>query len=297
MTVRYWPLPRGHIITSPFGDRPGGHHWGTDFGWPGGSAGLAVYAVQGGFVDRVGPASGFGQWLCIDHPEADGAGYSVYGHIIPEVRLHQRVEAGQRIARINPDPASNGGVAPHLHLEVHRYLWSPPGLDRLDPVPWLEGARYPDEPGTEPMRPVTGNAVWLADVLRGAGLTVIEHDGWRTRGHAVFRDIRGIICHHTAGGGRNDWRIVQYGRPDLPGPLAQLVLEKDGTFRVIAAGVCWHAGRGSWPGWPTDNANFHTIGIEAVSRGDGTDWTPTQLDTYRRGCAAILAHLGRRATP
>lgn len=138
--------------------------------------------------------------------------------------------------------------------------------------------------------------VWLADVLRAEGLKVIEHDGWRDRGHGDFGDIRGVLCHHTAGGGPNDWRIVEFGRPDLDGPLAQLVLEKDGSYRVIAAGVCWHAGRGDWPGWPTDNANFHTIGIEAVSRGDGTDWTAPQIDAYKRGCAAILRHIGRDAS-
>lgn len=137
--------------------------------------------------------------------------------------------------------------------------------------------------------------LWLADVLRAEGLKVVEHDGWRDRGHGDFRDIRGVLCHHTAGGGLNDWRIVQNGRPDLEGPLAQLVLERDGTYRVIAAGVCWHAGRGSHPGWPTDNANWHVIGIEAVSRGDGSDWTPVQLDAYRRGCAAILRKIGRSA--
>lgn len=141
----------------------------------------------------------------------------------------------------------------------------------------------------------SGDPIWLADVLRDAGLTVIEHEGWRDRGHGDFADIRGVLCHHTAGGGTNDWRIVQYGRADLPGPLAQLVLERDGTYRVIAAGVCWHAGRGSWPGWPTNNANYHVIGIEAVSRGYGDDWTDVQLDAYKRGVAAILRRIGRSA--
>lgn len=142
----------------------------------------------------------------------------------------------------------------------------------------------------------TGDPVWLADVLRAEGLKVIEHDGWRGRGHGDFADIRGVICHHTAGGGTNDWVIVQNGRSDLPGPLAQLVLERDGTFRVIAAGVCWHAGRGSWAGWPTNNANYHTIGIEAVNSGTGSqDWPAVQLDAYKRGCAAILRRIGRGA--
>lgn len=141
----------------------------------------------------------------------------------------------------------------------------------------------------------TGDPIWLADVLRAEGLKVIEHDGWQNRGHGDFKDIRGCLIHHTAGGGANDWRIVQNGRPDLPGPLAQLVLERDGTYRVIAAGVCWHAGRGSWPGWPTNNANFHTIGIEAVNDGRGQPWPDVQLDAYVRGCAAIMRKIGRRA--
>lgn len=140
-----------------------------------------------------------------------------------------------------------------------------------------------------------GDPIWLAEVIAAAGLPLIEHDGWRERGHGDFGLILGVLCHHTAGGGSNDWRIVQNGRPDLAGPLAQIVLERDGTVRLIAVGVCWHAGRGRWPGWPTDNANFHTIGVEAVSRGDGSDWTPVQLRNYRILCAAILNALGRSA--
>ena len=43
---------------------------------------------------------------------------------------------------------------------------------------------------------------------------------------------------------------------------------------------------GSWPGLPTNNANYHTIGIEAVSDGQ-SPWTQEQLDAYYRICAAI----------
>lgn len=141
----------------------------------------------------------------------------------------------------------------------------------------------------------TGDPVWLADVLRDEGLQVIEHPGWRDRGHGDFADLRGVLCHHTAGGGPNDWQIVQNGRPGLDGPLAQLVLERDGAYRVIAAGVCWHAGRGSHPGWPTNNANYHVIGIEAVNNGVGQAWPAVQLDAYKRGAAAILRRIGRDA--
>lgn len=145
MAPKYWPLERGHIVTSRFGDRWGGVHWGVDFGREGGSAGMAVYAVQGGTVTAAGPASGFGRWVVVDHPAADGGGTTVYGHVVPEVQVGQRVEAGQRIAHIDPSSATNGGVAPHLHLEWHRYVWSPPGPHRLDPLPLLDGALYPGE--------------------------------------------------------------------------------------------------------------------------------------------------------
>lgn len=165
MAPKYWPLERGHMVTSGFGPRWGTMHFGTDFGREGGSGGMAVHAVQGGSVTHVGPASGFGQWVVLDHPTADGSGTTVYGHIIPEVHLGQRVEAGQRIAHINPDSNTNGGVAPHLHLEWHRYVWSPPGPNRLDPLPLLEGALYPGE--TPPPAPTGGgmDAEALAEAM------------------------------------------------------------------------------------------------------------------------------------
>lgn len=129
----YYPLTRGFVVTSPFGNRDGVFHWGTDFGREGGSGGNAVHAVRRGTVVMVGPAQGFGSWVVVDSPDG---GTHVYGHVVPEVQQNQFVEAGQRIAHINPDSNTNGGVAPHLHLEWHRFVWVPPGPDRLDP--WVE---------------------------------------------------------------------------------------------------------------------------------------------------------------
>lgn len=142
---RFWPMERGLVVTSGFQTPGRPDHWGIDIGWDGGSAGLPVYAAQGGTV-TAGPASGFGWWVLVDHPTEDGGGLTVYGHIIPEVLTGARVEAGARIAHINPNPSTNGGVAPHLHFEVHRWQWSWPGPDRLDPLAWLAGAGYPGEP-------------------------------------------------------------------------------------------------------------------------------------------------------
>lgn len=152
MGTRFWPLGAERVITSGFGPRWGGTHWGTDFGRDGGSGGMPVYAAQAGRVVMRGPATGFGQWVVLDHPTEAGSGTTVYGHVIPEVAIGQTVAAGQRIAHINPDPNTNGGVAPHLHFEVHRSVWVPPGPDRLDPLPWLAGAAEPESPtGGGPM--------------------------------------------------------------------------------------------------------------------------------------------------
>ncbi|MDB4923125.1 MAG: peptidoglycan-binding protein [Mucilaginibacter sp.] len=85
------------------------------------------------------------------------------------------------------------------------------------------------------------------------------------------------------------------GRPDLSGPLSQLGLGRDGTYYIIAAGKCNHAGGGKWQGIATGNSNF--IGIEAENTGgrDDTPWPTIQVDAYHRGVAAILKHIGKGA--
>lgn len=144
--------------------------------------------------------------------------------------------------------------------------------------------------------------VWLPQVLKTAGLKVAVVPGWETRGTRDVGTILGIICHHTAGaktGNMPTLGVLVKGRPGergvepLPGPLSQLGLGRDGTFYVIAAGRCNHAGAGSWKGAVNGNSNF--IGIEAENTGGANDfpWPDVQLDAYHRGVAAILAHLGR----
>ncbi|TQM29872.1 N-acetylmuramoyl-L-alanine amidase [Nocardia bhagyanarayanae] len=139
----------------------------------------------------------------------------------------------------------------------------------------------------------TGDPVWLADVLRAEGLRVVEFPGWRERGHGDFGEIWGIIAHHT-GGSHTPSSEIAYGFAHLAGPLSQLHLDRDGTVTVVAAGVSWHAGRGRWPGLPEDDANFHTIGIEAVNNGT-EGWSREQYDAYVGCCAAILRRIGHGA--
>ena len=134
---------------------------------------------------------------------------------------------------------------------------------------------------------------WLSGALKGAGLKVAEVPGWESRGRAEMGDPVGVLCHHTAGpkdGNMPSLKTLIEGRSDLPGPLSQLGLGRDGTYYVIGAGRCNHAGAGQWMG-ETGNSRF--IGIEAENTGKPDDpWPPVQMDAYQRGVAAILKHLG-----
>jgi hypothetical protein len=142
---------------------------------------------------------------------------------------------------------------------------------------------------------------WLAPVLKGAGLKVAPDFGWESRGLGDVGEIVGVICHHTETADKGNFpthhllvhgRAAEPGVPALKGPLAQLGLGRDGTFYLIAAGKCQHAGTGEWKGFTAGNTHF--VGIEAENRGDGRDpWPDVQLDAYHRGVAAILKHVGR----
>ena len=139
--------------------------------------------------------------------------------------------------------------------------------------------------------------LWLPTVLREAGLKVEEVTGWKTRGHGDMGDVEGILCHHTAGGKHGNYpslSTVRDGRPGLKGPLSQFGLGRDGTWFIIAAGKSWHAGSGNWHG--ITNGNTVLIGIEAENTGytkgaNAEAWPEVQMDSYARGCAAILEYL------
>lgn len=144
---------------------------------------------------------------------------------------------------------------------------------------------------------MTFSLIWLPDVLKKAGLKVALVPGWQSRGHSEMGSIFGVICHHTGtskSGNMPTLGTLINGRSDLPGPLAQLGLGRDGTYYVIAAGKCNHAGKGSWKGNTFGNTNF--IGIEAENGGNkNDDWPDIQMDAYYRGVAAILKNIGQSA--
>lgn len=150
----------------------------------------------------------------------------------------------------------------------------------------------------------TGDPTWLADVLKawdgGPKLKVAELPDWQNYGHGDFGNIWGVMVHHT-GSAAADAMSIRNGRPDLPGPLSQLHIAQDGTVTVVAAGVAWHAGAGSYPGIPMNMANFNLIGIECAWPRDTSispvtqtreRWPDAQITAMRDTVAAILTKLG-----
>lgn len=141
----------------------------------------------------------------------------------------------------------------------------------------------------------------LADVLRGAGLNVVEVPGWQSRGWrggttpdgGLMGRPQGGLAHHTgtsatAGGDYPTLNTIIHGRSDVAGPLANLGLGRDGTWYVIAAGRTNHSGA-------VDDQryfNAHALGVEAEHPGGAAGWPQAQYDSYVRGCAALGQHFG-----
>ena len=138
----------------------------------------------------------------------------------------------------------------------------------------------------------------LADVLRRAGLTVIELDGWpsRARGSGGYDAGRPstVMVHHTASppssSGRPDAEYCALYDDDAP--LSNLCLDRDGVWWVLAAGATNTNGAGGPLGSvPEDSMNSHAIGIEA-NGGAGETWPAVQTNAYVAGVATLRAAYG-----
>lgn len=130
---------------------------------------------------------------------------------------------------------------------------------------------------------------WLVDELRaevdrlGLDVSVIPIEGWENRGRPASTghfDPNGAHTKHHTGATSSDsnpiptLRTLIVGRPDLPGPLAQVATAHHGDIYVIAAGRANHAGRIGKAG---------VVGMplgadgNALAMGDEVDTNGTQL--------------------
>lgn len=183
MSNRSWPLPRNKIrITSRFAGRTNPvtgrpeNHSGTDFAAPDGTP---FYAVADGTVQYIGKASGYGQWIVIDHPAEVGGGCSEYGHMWNAfqtgLKAGDRVKKGQLLGYVGSNGQSTG---PHLHLTVYERGYR---SRRVDPETWLAGADYPGEapakPWTPPVVPGTIFGIDISSWQKDYPLAKVKADG------------------------------------------------------------------------------------------------------------------------
>ena len=167
----------------------------------------------------------------------------------------------------------------------------------------------------------------LGRVLDSAGVKWDGVPGWETRtGYTEDRtgaprgysDVYGAILHTTespdsaftkAAAGDRAYRDPQAPTLDVVADrwgtrgshTYAILIARDGTVRLIAAGPGWQAGRGTWPtkvagpnpGVRDGEANFHTIGISMDANSSKYPVTEAQLVTLVK----ILAQLKKEWSP
>ena len=139
----------------------------------------------------------------------------------------------------------------------------------------------------------------LAARIRAKAVPVVEVAGWTTRGNdggnfPTFKP-KGSLNHHTAGsssGATPSLTICIYGRPDVSGPLCQVLQSRETSLvdkaYVIASGKANHGGVGSWTGPAgTMDSNYESEGLEIEHVGT-TSVHPARLETAARIQAAML---------
>jgi len=151
----------------------------------------------------------------------------------------------------------------------------------------------------------------LVKVLRNAGLTV-DTRYFRRPAPGDFTPV-GVMYHHTVTGDTEGaLKLLRDGRSDLPGPLCQVGIRKNGVCVVLTNGRANHAGKGSQTVLNevrankavsgdagkrglTDsvNGNGFFYGFEMLNMGDGRDPYPqAQIDAMLRAGAAIIKAAG-----
>ena len=144
------------------------------------------------------------------------------------------------------------------------------------------------------------NATLMQRAARAAceavGSRLYESEGWRARGHGPSQPWRAVMLHDTitppSWSRQQLTRLLRDGYTGLPGPIANVQLERNGDAVLIAAGRAWHAGSGSWSG--ITNGNSQTIGVEAANAGRPERWTDLQLawsvEFVRATGLSVLGH-------
>lgn len=137
--------------------------------------------------------------------------------------------------------------------------------------------------------------LWLPEVLRAAGLTVVEHADWRNHDRPGDWSPRFGVVHATAAPrSQSDdvqVRVVRDGRSDLPGPISNAVVDRLGRWHIVSSGRCnstLTGTAGPFEGW----GNTYALSTEACNDNVGEPWPEVQYRSYVWGWAAWCRRLG-----
>jgi hypothetical protein len=133
--------------------------------------------------------------------------------------------------------------------------------------------------------------------MRARGLTVIETADWQHRGRPSAFDPRAVFEHHDAStvksGRFGSLPIIISGRDEIPGPLSQFQVARDGAWVIVAAGRANHAGEGGPTiGIPKDSGNRYAYGAEVANDGVHEPYSDQLQHSLNIGFACILEELG-----
>jgi hypothetical protein len=152
---------------------------------------------------------------------------------------------------------------------------------------------------------VKGEALlWLPNVLRQAGLEVVEYEGWQTRSRSSGGYLPdgplAVFWHHTASRATpgSDARWMCYNSPSRP--IANLMVPDDGTIWVLAAGCTNTNGKGQRMTFsrgvvPQDAANTRVVGVEICNDGVGELYSQHQIDVAFAASNAINGYVTNQA--
>jgi len=137
--------------------------------------------------------------------------------------------------------------------------------------------------------------LWLADVLRDAGLTVVEHAGWKTHNRpGSWAPTFGVIHATAAPRTQADSvqiSVVRNGREDLPGPIANGTVDRQGRWHILSAGRCNSTLAGT-AGPFEGRGNANALSTEACNDNRTEPWPTVQYNAYVVGWAAWCHRIG-----
>jgi hypothetical protein len=198
-------------------------------------------------------------------------------------------------------------IAPPVSTPTPQPTPAGPGQDRplspgpLPATPPQQTYTPPSEPPRQQQAPLPQGTVAqcsvTADVLSCTAPIGVAQVRPAPKGRGETAVIAGIVLHDTDGPAVSNapsLGILTKGRPDLPGPLAHILIGRDGSAYQITSFRQWisHIGRAApWLG--VELANRNTIAVYIESDGKGF-YPEAQLASARAIVRALMAAYGTR---